>query len=95
MIDHLLAIKEAVATAGAAGLLALPPADQERFLKGYERIVQAAHSGRVPAPPEKRFLISLMARVRPSMRSRRGRAPRRDRNTAAAGAGQPAHGDRP
>ena len=41
MIDHLLAIKEAVATASASGLTALPPADQERVLKGYERIVQA------------------------------------------------------
>ncbi len=44
MIDHLLAIKEAVATASATGLLALPPADQERFLKDYERIVQAGYA---------------------------------------------------
>jgi len=44
MIDHLLVIKEAVATASAAGLTALPPADQERFLKGYERIVQAGYA---------------------------------------------------
>jgi len=44
MIEHLLAIKKAVATASAAGLTALPPADQERFLKGYERIVQAGYA---------------------------------------------------
>ena len=44
MIDHLLAIKEAVATASATGLFALPPADQERFLKDYERIVQAGYA---------------------------------------------------
>lgn len=44
MIDHLLAIKEAVATASATGLLALPPTDQERFLKDYERIVQAGYA---------------------------------------------------
>jgi transposase len=44
MIDHLLAIKEAVATASVAGLTALPPADQERFLKGYERIVKAGYA---------------------------------------------------
>jgi transposase len=44
MMDHLLAIKQAVATASAAGLTALPPADQERFLKDYERIVQAGYA---------------------------------------------------
>jgi len=44
MIDHLLDIKEAVTTAGAAGLTALPPSDQERFLKGYERIVQTGYA---------------------------------------------------
>lgn len=44
MIDHLLVIKEAVATASAAGLTALPPADQERFLKGYERIVHTGYA---------------------------------------------------
>ncbi len=44
MIDHLLAIKEAVATASATGLLALPPADQKRFLKDYEQIVQAGYA---------------------------------------------------
>jgi len=44
MIDHLLAIKQAVATASAAGLTALPPAKQEMFLKGYERIVQAGYA---------------------------------------------------
>jgi transposase len=44
MIDHLLAIKKAVATASTADLTALPPADQDRFLKGYERIVQAGYA---------------------------------------------------
>jgi transposase len=51
MIDHLLAIKEAVATASATGLLALPPADQERFLKDYERIVQAGYAQNPVAAP--------------------------------------------
>lgn len=51
MIDHLLAIKKAVATASAAGLIALPPADQERFLKGYERIVQAGYAENPAAAP--------------------------------------------
>jgi transposase len=50
MIDHLLAIKDAVATAGAAGLSALPPSDQDRFLKGYERIVQAGYAQNPVAP---------------------------------------------
>jgi len=44
MIDHLLAIKEAVTTASAAGLSALPTAEQEQFLKGYKRIVQAGYA---------------------------------------------------
>jgi len=44
MIDHLLAIKKAVVTASAAGLTALPPADQERFLKSYKRIVTAGYA---------------------------------------------------
>jgi transposase len=51
MIDHLLAIKKAVATASAAGLTALPSADQERFLKGYERIVQAGYAENPAAAP--------------------------------------------
>ena len=50
MIDHLLGIKDAVVTAGAAGLSALPPSDQERFLKGYERIVQAGYAQNPVAP---------------------------------------------
>lgn len=57
MIDHLLAIKEAVATASASGLTALPPADQERFLKGYERIAQAGDAHNpvgVPQGPKRR-----------------------------------------
>jgi transposase len=53
MIDHLLAIKKAVATASAAGLTALPPADQERFLKGYERIVQAGYAQNPVATPHR------------------------------------------
>lgn len=44
MIDHLLAIREAVATANAAGLTALPPTDRERFLNDYERIVKAGYA---------------------------------------------------
>jgi transposase len=51
MIDHLLAIKDAVATASAAGLTALPPTDQERFLRGYERIVEAGRAQNPVAPP--------------------------------------------
>ena len=50
MIDHLLAIKDAVATARAAGLSALPPIDQEHFLKGYERIVQVGYAQNPAAP---------------------------------------------
>lgn len=51
MIDHLLGIKEAVATARTAGLTALPPADQARFLKRYERIVQAGYALNPVAAP--------------------------------------------
>ena len=57
MIDQLLAIKEEVATAGKAGLSALPPSDQDRFLKGYERIVKAGYDqnpAAEPAPGPKR-----------------------------------------
>jgi transposase/regulator of replication initiation timing len=58
MIDHLLAIKDAVATANSAGLTALPPADQERFLKNYERIVEAGYAqnpvAELPAGPKPR-----------------------------------------
>lgn len=50
MIDHLLAIKAAVATAGAAGMSALPPSDQGRLLKTYERIVQAGYAQNPVAP---------------------------------------------
>jgi transposase len=50
MIDHLLAIKQAVATASAAGLSALPSSDQEPFLKEYERIVQAGYAQNPVAP---------------------------------------------
>ena len=51
MIDHLLGIKEAVATACAAGLTALPPTDRDRLLQGYERIVQAGYAQNPLAPP--------------------------------------------
>ena len=51
MIDHLLAIKAAVAAASAAGLTALSPSDQERFLDGYERIVQAGYAQNPVAAP--------------------------------------------
>jgi len=44
MIDHLLGIKAAVATASAAGLTAMPASDQERFRNGYERIVAAGYT---------------------------------------------------
>ena len=52
MIDHLLAIKAAVATSGTAGLSALPPSDQERFLKTYQRIVQAGYAQNPVAPAQ-------------------------------------------
>jgi len=52
MIEHLLAIKEAVATASAAGLTALSPDDQHRFLKRYKRIVKAGYAQNpIAAPP--------------------------------------------
>ena len=51
MIGHLLGIKEAVATACTAGLSALPPTDQDRFLEGYERIVQAGYAQNPVAQP--------------------------------------------
>ena len=44
MNAHLLTIKKAVAAVRAAGLTALSLSDQERFLKGYERIVQAGYA---------------------------------------------------
>lgn len=58
MIDHLLGIKDTVATARAAGLTALPPADQERFLKDYERIVETGYAQNpvadLPTVPKRR-----------------------------------------
>jgi transposase len=51
MSDHLLAIKEAVAAARQAGLSALPSPEQERFLKDYERIVQAGYAQNPDAAP--------------------------------------------
>jgi transposase len=50
MIDHLLAIKEAVTTAGTAGLTALPPSGQKRFLKDYARIVKTGYMENPVAP---------------------------------------------
>ncbi|MFH1906913.1 MAG: IS66 family transposase [Chloroflexota bacterium] len=44
MIDHLLGIKDAVATARTAGLTAIPDADLDRFLKRYKRIVAAGYA---------------------------------------------------
>jgi transposase len=44
MIDHILGIKDAVDTARTAGLAALPDADLDRFLKRYERIVEAGYA---------------------------------------------------
>jgi transposase len=54
MIDHLLGIKAAVATARAAGLTALPQPDQERFRHDYERIVAAGYAQNPVAPPHGR-----------------------------------------
>ncbi len=51
MIDHLLAIKETVDSARDAGQTALPNADQDRFLKRYERIVEAGYAQNPVAPP--------------------------------------------
>ena len=52
MMDHLLGIKAAVATARAVGLTALPPSDQERFLQGYNRILQAGYAQNPLAPAQ-------------------------------------------
>lgn len=56
MIVHLLAIKEAVAAARAAGWTALLPPDQKRFLNSYKRIVKAGYLQNpvTPAPGPKR-----------------------------------------
>jgi transposase len=58
MIDHLLAIKEAVDTARADGLSALPDSHQQSFLKDYERIVQEGYAQNplpeVPPGPKRR-----------------------------------------
>lgn len=50
MIDHLLGIKAAVATARVAGLNALPKAEQKRFRKGYACIVKAGYAQNPVAP---------------------------------------------
>ena len=44
MIDHLLAIKTAVATARTAGRAALPAEDRDQFLQRYLRIVEAGYA---------------------------------------------------
>jgi len=58
MIDHLLGIKDAVDTARTAGLAALPDADLDRFLKRYERIVEAGYAQNpvadAPTAPKRR-----------------------------------------
>jgi len=67
MIEHLLAIKQAVATARAAGLTALPLAEQERFLKDYERIVQAGYAqnpAAAPVPGPKRRVRRKQSKAR-------------------------------
>lgn len=52
MTDHLLAIKDAVATVGATGRRALPPSDSERFLKRYQRIVETGYSQNPSSPAQ-------------------------------------------
>lgn len=51
MIDHLLAIKDAVDTARDAAQTALPDADLDRFLTRYERIVKAGYTQNPVASP--------------------------------------------
>jgi len=51
MIDHLLGIKDAVDTARTAGQTALPDADLGRFLKRFERIVEAGYAQNPVAAP--------------------------------------------
>jgi transposase len=50
MILHLLGIKAAVATACAAGRIALPTSNQDRFLQDYKRIVQMGYAQNPLAP---------------------------------------------
>ena len=52
MTDHLLAIKDAVATVGATGRRALPPSDSERFLKRYQQIVKTGYSQNPSSPAQ-------------------------------------------
>ena len=52
MTDHLLAIKDAVATVGATGRRALPPSDSERFLKRYQQIVETGYSQNPASPAQ-------------------------------------------
>jgi hypothetical protein len=58
MLDHLLGIKAAVATARNAGLTALPNADLNRFLMRYRRIVAAGYAqnpvAKLPPGPKRR-----------------------------------------
>ena len=52
MIDHLLAIKDAVAAVGATGLRALSPSDSERFLKRCQQIVKTGYSQNPSSPAQ-------------------------------------------
>ena len=52
MTDHLLAIKDTVATVGATGRRALPPSDSERFLKRYQQIVETGYSQNPSSPAQ-------------------------------------------
>jgi transposase len=66
MIDHLLAIKEAVATAGLTGLTALPSFDQERSLKEYEQIIKTGYAQNPLAPqhgPKRRGPVCVRTRT--------------------------------
>ncbi len=55
MIDHLLAIKEAVAVASANGMDALPASQQERILEHYERILTEGYAQNPAAAPYKKL----------------------------------------
>jgi transposase len=58
LIDHLLGIKEAVATARAAGLASLPDTDLDQFLNRYQQIVATGYAQNpiteAPAAPKRR-----------------------------------------
>jgi transposase len=57
LFDHLLAVKAAVDAARGAGLAALPQAEQDRFLSGYEAVVRSGYAenpAEEPPPGPKR-----------------------------------------